>query len=131
MSTPAVGETFMRSLYCPLTASEIQARGSELATKMEEREQIESAFESVKKEFKGKLESAGNAVNELKQIVLERREKREIECYLRPDYEQGVMITIRTDTHSEVDRRRMTNEEMQGMLPLVNDALRKLSDDEK
>jgi hypothetical protein len=121
----------MRSLYCDLTAPEIQARGSELATKMEEREKIESEFEAAKKDYKGRLEGASNVVSELKQIVLEKRERREIECYLHPDYEQGVMVTIRLDNNTECDRRRMTNEELQGMLPLVNDALRKLSDDDK
>jgi hypothetical protein len=104
MST-ASGETFMRPLYCPLTSSELQARGSELATKMEEREQVESTFEAVKKDFKGKLEGVGNSIQELKQIVLERREKREIECFLMPDYENGIMVTVRTDTNAEVDRR--------------------------
>jgi hypothetical protein len=123
-------ETFTRKLFCPLTSEELQARGSELATKMEEREQIEAELAEVKQTFKGRLEGVGNLISELKQIVLERRERREIECFNHMDFENDVVVTLRTDTNQEVDRRRMTAEERQSFLPMMDETLRKLSDND-
>jgi hypothetical protein len=124
-------ETFTRKLYCPLAPDELQARGSELATKMEEREQIEAELTEVKQAFKSRLEGVGNLISELKQIVLERREKRDIECFNHMDFENDIVVTLRTDTNQEVDRRRMTPEERQAFLPMVDETLRNLDKDDK
>lgn len=122
-------ETFPRKLYCPLTSDEKMIRGSELASKMEEKEQIESELAEVKQTFKARLEGTSNSIAELKQIVLEGRERRDVECYYHKDFENDAVAIIRTDTGEEVERRRMTPEERQAFLPMVDETLRKLDDD--
>ena len=119
-------DTFTRSLYCALTNDEKRVRGSELASKMEEREQVLAEFDEVKQTFKSRLSGMDKTVGELKQIVLEGRERRDVECYIVKDFESDTVAVVRTDTHTEVERRRMTPEERQAFLPMVDDALRKL-----
>jgi hypothetical protein len=124
-------ETFIRKLYCPLTADEKMLRGGELASTMEERERVEEEFSEVKETFKGRLKGIDNKVLELKQIVLEGRERRDVECYTHPDFENDRVEVVRTDSHEVVETRRMTAEERQQFLPMVDDVLRKLDGDDK
>jgi hypothetical protein len=117
-------ETFTKYLPCKLSDIEKVTRGRELASKMEEREQVQLQAEEAKSAFKTKTQGLDAQIDELKRIVLDGSERREIECFYHKDFENSTVITIRTDTGEEVDSRRMTVEERQEMLPLVNDALK-------
>jgi hypothetical protein len=122
-------EMFFRKLYCPLTPDEMVIRGGELAAKMEERERVENEFAEVKQTFKARLEGVGKETLELKQTVLERRERRDVECFNDMDFENDRVKVIRTDTNEVVETRRMTDSERQAFLPLLNETLRKLDTD--
>lgn len=124
-------DTFTRRLYCPLTDGEKMIRGNELASRMEERERIEDEFTGVKQTFKERLTGVSNAITELKQIVLEGREKREVECFTVNDFENDRVVVRRLDTNEVVEQRRMTPEERQAFLPLVDETLRRLDDDNR
>lgn len=121
-------EPFTKLLPCKLTEIEKVTRGRELASKMEEREQVQLQAEEAKSAFKTRTQGIDAQIDELKRIVLDGTEKREIECFYHKDFENNSVLTVRTDTGEEVDSRRMTPEERQEMLPMVNDVLKDIED---
>jgi hypothetical protein len=121
-------ETFTKFLPCKLSEVEKVTRGRELASKMEEREQVQLQAEEAKSAFKTKTQGLDAQIDELKRIVLDGSERREIECFYHKDFENSTVLTIRTDTGEEVDSRRMTPEERQEILPMVDSALRDIED---
>lgn len=126
-------ESFTKLLPCKLTEVEKVTRGRELASKMEESEQVALQAKEAHTAFKGRLEGFAAVIDDLKRIVLDGTERREVECFYHKDFENSTVLTIRTDTGEEVDSRRMTPEERQEMLPMVNDALKDIenaSDDD-
>lgn len=116
--------TFTKLLPCKLTEVEKVTRGRELASRMEDREQVQMHAEEAKSEFKAQIQAHEAVIDQLKRIVLDGSERREIECMYHKDYENNTVLTIRTDTGEEVDSRRMTTEERQEMLPMVDGALK-------
>lgn len=121
-------ETFTKSLPCKLTEVEKITRGRELASTMEEKDQLQLKIEETKSEFKTKIQGLDFQIGELKRIVLDGSERREVECFYHKDFENNSVLTVRSDTGEEVDSRRMTPEERQEMLPMVNDVLKDIED---
>lgn len=121
-------ETFTKFLPCKLSDIEKVTRGRELASKMEEREQVQLQAEEAKSAFKTRTQGLDAQIDELKRIVLDGSERREIECFYHKDFENSTVLTLRTDTGEEVDSRRMTPEERQEMLPMVDSALKDIED---
>lgn len=121
-------ESVTKMLPCKLTEVEKVTRGRELASTMEEKDQLQLKIEESKSEFKTKVQGLDLKIEELKRIVLDGTERREVECFYHKDFENNSVLTVRTDTGEEVDSRRMTAEERQEMLPMVNDVLKDIED---
>lgn len=117
-------DSFTKLLPCKLTEVEKVTRGRELTSRMEDRDQVQMLADEAKAEFKSQIQGHEAVIDQLKRIVLDGSERREIECMYHKDFENNTVLTIRTDTGEEVDSRRMTQEERQEMLPMVDGALK-------
>lgn len=104
-------------LPCRLTEAELIDRGQSLAATREQYRDVQQAAKDAAKEFRDRLATIEAELDRLAEIVRERHEPRPVRCELRPDYQRGVVDTVRLDTGEVASSRALTEAERQGWLP--------------
>lgn len=104
---------FTRSLPVPLTPEEFEAAAKDLAETDEEIETTEARKKLYNEGVKDKLGGLRSLKKELRTIVKNKAEDRDVDCKWFPDWIGRAMILRRLDTQEAVQTRTMTAEEGQ------------------
>ena len=104
------------SLKCILTDDEIRRYGIAQARANAEIARAEEELQSVKSQYKSRIDAAAATRNDMAQRINNGYEFRQVECIERWDYGSNVITVLRTDTYETVSRRIMTRDEMQRKL---------------
>lgn len=110
--------TTKRHLRCALTQEELIERGQKLTYHMAEVQAAENDLASFKSQSKSRIDAATAEVRKYQQQVAEQAEWRDVECEDRMDFDSKTVTSIRLDTGEIIGTRRMTEDELQGTLPL-------------
>ena len=105
-----------KSLPCDLTREEIAAYSEELAKITSQQAEIEAEKKEVLSDFTAKLNKCVADGRVLARKITTRKEDRHIECDLDFDYAKGLVFTVRLDTGTTIDQRKLTDEERQEYL---------------
>lgn len=104
-------------LKCMLTTEELLAYGERMADAQDEAMRLQSQFDSIKKEYNGKIEARKAEAERLGGVVRAKYEHREVECEVVTNYTKMTVTVTRLDTGVVEKSRRMTAEEA-SRLPL-------------
>jgi hypothetical protein len=104
------------NLKCILTDDEIRRYGIAQARANAEIARAEEELQSVKSQYKSRIDAAAATRNDMAQRINNGYEFRPVECIERWDYDSNVIGVMRTDTYETVSRRTMTRDEMQRKL---------------
>lgn len=106
-----------------LTEDDLRVRADELITARNEEEVEIARHEQEKTAFKEAKERHGYALGliqmeqrRLHNAIENRYEPRDVDCWERPRYSQGLMEIVRTDTGKVVKTRKLTEDELQDSL---------------
>ncbi len=106
----------LKTLPVKLSDDERRMKGSQLAQKIQEGDEIASALASVKSQYKAEGERVAKEITELARSLREGTEYRDVECEERFDFTAGRVSTVRLDTFETVETRPMKSEERQNKL---------------
>jgi hypothetical protein len=106
----------VKSLPCKLTAEELRIKGETLGRIVKTIEIVEDEKKQANSEFGDRLKELRQKLEQTSNDVVNATESREIMCTEQPDHENRMVDIIRTDTKEVVERRPMTEDEMQGNL---------------
>lgn len=104
-------------LKCILTQEELLMAGQRMADAQQRMVQIESEMEVFKAQHKQKIAEQSAILSHSTLLITNKYEPRQIACTDTYLHDEEQVITTRDDTGEEVERRRMTNEELE-QLPL-------------
>jgi multidrug resistance efflux pump len=104
------------SLKCILTDDEIRRYGIAQARANAEIATAEEELQSVKSQYKSRVDAATANRNDMAKRINNGYEFRQVECIEKWDYNSNVISVFRTDNYETVSRRTMTRDEMQRKL---------------
>lgn len=104
------------SLKCILTDDEIRRYGIAQARANAEIATAEEELQSVKSQYKSRVDAATATRNDMAKRINNGYEFRQVDCVERWDYGSNIITVFRTDTYETVSRRTMSREEMQRKL---------------
>lgn len=107
-----------KSLPCDLTREELATYSEELAKVTARQAEIENEKKEVLSDFTAKLNKCVSDARMFARKITTRKEDREVECNLEFDYKSRNVFTVRTDTFTTIDQRKMTDDERQERLDL-------------
>lgn len=110
--------TFKKKLPCELSDEEFRERAKELADVDEEIAHLEGEKKTAMEGFKNTIGGRVSRKLELRGIVQNNEEEREVECKWTKDYKGQELKLTRLDTVEQIDSRTMTQLELQGELDL-------------
>lgn len=120
MSYDEQAEIKTQKLPVKLTQAEMEIRAQELATAEATLSGSEMALEhevertkAAKKSIENDIATHRAEVGRLARVVRERREDRDVIVTEAPDYDRGVIETVRVDTGEVIGTRGMTDLERQ------------------
>lgn len=111
----------VNSLRCNLTEDEIRQASDEMARRLADRDAAEGEFDSVKAQFKERIQRAETDVRSSARLIRDKYEMRMVECEEVMDWTDGMVYVTRKDTGEIIVNRRMYAEERQMELPLVTE----------
>lgn len=109
---------FTKNLKCKLSREEVEQRAARMADVESDIRSVEEHRKSVVADLNGRKKALDSELATLGRQVREHAEYRDVECSMRPDYEAGIMETVRLDTEERVDVRKLYDSERQEQLPL-------------
>jgi len=109
---------FSQSLKCRLTADEVAEQAQVMAEKIDEKAAIESEFDSVKNQFRGRISGIETEIENAKNLVRDKFKYRQTDCIAEKNFDTGQLTVYRTDTGETVESRKMRADEMQRRLAL-------------
>lgn len=112
---------FSESLICQLTADEVAERADRAARLQHDHDELAAEMASAAKGYKAKLVRIEDEQRRLLDEVRTRQGYRPVECERQPDYEAGLLRTVRLDTGEIVRQRQLTPEERQTLLFIDGD----------
>ena len=115
----------IQTLMCDLTQSERNEYGIKLATRLGDMEAIEAEKKKNADHFKDRIAGLQAACDELSRKVRDGKEWREVECEVllgSPDREHKQ--TIRLDTGETIKTERMTESDLQMVMPLNDESIK-------
>lgn len=111
-----------KSLPVKLTPEELAVRADELAVKVRELEEHETAKKEAARQMKDEQDRIEFAVSRLARIVRERSEDRDVDCEWQRNDARRTMDLVREDTGAVVEYRQMTTQELNLPLPFPREA---------
>lgn len=96
-----------------LTDEEIQRAADNLAAKTQELDDVEAEKKASAAAYKERLERISGEIRTAARLYKDRYDMRNIECRIRKDYTNGLILYIRTDTLEIVQTETMTMAERQ------------------
>jgi len=100
-------------LKCILTDEEVAQAANELAREISTVSELDKAFDSIKAEFKGKIEKSEANISVKARLVRDKHEYRNIECDAIHNFTDCTVTIVRKDTGEQVETRKMTYAEKQ------------------
>lgn len=104
---------FDMELPTPLTDAEIAAYAGEAGEMLGERDQVERQKKAAAESYAGRMKALDAKIRHRLGLVQKREEERPVRVRQQPDYNAGVISTVRIDTGEEVARRGITPQERQ------------------
>lgn len=108
-----------RSLSCDLTEAEVKEKADQLASTIKAREEAEAARKRDADKHKDTIKTLDGHIAGLAESVRDRSERRLVECRWERDDQARKMICHRTDTGEVIEKRAMTDEELEEMQPTL------------
>lgn len=108
-----MNKTIRRSLVVNLTEEEIAVCAKELARVTTQQAEIEEEKKVVASSYKEKLERCISETRSLVRKISTRQDFREVECVWANDYPGRQAILFRLDNWDEIERRKLTTDEIQ------------------
>lgn len=102
-----------RELHCHLTEQEVARHSDMLASKMLEQREAEATLDSIKKDYKAKIEKIDAHINELLRKVSKKQELRTIMCEWSFNWPDGQKKLVRTDTGEVIAEDQIREHEQQ------------------
>lgn len=112
----------IRMLPVVLSEEELSVRARELAEKIRELEEHETARKEAARQLKEEEDALQSEVSALARVVRDGAEKREVVCRWARNDERHMMELVRDDTGTVVEYRQMTQSELTRPLPFANHA---------
>lgn len=109
----ALPKTIYRNCLVNLKDDEIRARTDSMMEAMNESDNAERTFASVKDEHKSKIKTIQATIQRLRNAITSRIEWRDVECSEVFDYQKNLVHVFRNDTNQKVESRSMTDKERQ------------------
>lgn len=103
----------MRHLVVNLTEEEITRCSQELARVTTQQAELEEEKKTVTSSYKEKLDRCISDSRCLASKISTKQDMREVECEWQMDYDQRLAKLFRLDTFEEVERRKLTADELQ------------------
>lgn len=103
----------VKSLACELTEAEYTQRSERLVAVMGEIRDKEKEKKQVAKAYSEEIARLQHSVDELSDVLHNRREYRDVPCTVVTDRDKGVERLIRNDTGEQVNERKLTEDELQ------------------
>ena len=100
-------------LKCILTEEEVAQAANELAREVSTLKELDEALNSIKAEFKGKIEKSEANIGIKARLVRDKHEYRNVECDVFHNFTDCTITIIRKDTGETVETRKMTFAEKQ------------------
>lgn len=107
---------FSESLMCQLTPEQVAERANRAARLQHDADELTSKLASETKRYKTSIQRSTMEQHRLLDEVRTRQGYRPVECERQPDYEAGLLRTVRLDTGEIVRQRQLTPEERQTLL---------------
>lgn len=108
--------TFTDILKCELTEKEIRQAADDLADKIDDSEKIELERQSVVVSFKAKIAACASKIIQLKNLVRNKYEMRDVKCDKIKDFNAGTLVVTRSDTRKVIEKRKLSaNEKQMGL----------------
>ena len=112
-------KTCERDLVVRLDEAEIAECGRELARLIAWQIELKNERDTLNASINEKQKRATTDCQSLARKISTKQDLRPVICEWRPDYEDGVTRLFRTDYDEEIDKRKLTEEEKQLVLPLA------------
>lgn len=109
-------KTVFKELPVKLTEDELKQRGQDLARLHQDLGQKKSELKHVSQDFKTCITDLEGRISNLSRVISNRYEYRETECYWEYDSPPGHKTLIRMDTHEDVERQPLTEQDRQTSL---------------
>lgn len=109
-------KTIKESCRVQLTDSELLLRGNELVQERNREDAEVLRHKAEKEQHKFNLADINSDIVRLHHAIENKFEYRDIDCWERPRYSQGLMEIVRSDTREIIKTRKMTEDEMQDSL---------------
>ena len=123
--------TFKKELLCVFSKDEIIKLSGELCDKFGELRSTEEEKKKSNSDFNEKIKKAETIIDNLVTKIRNRGEEREIECKKEIDFEKGIKTIIRLDTNETVSREKLSDEDRQLELSLIEKGLYDLKKGDK
>lgn len=106
----------IRECRVDLDDEEVKERTERMMQAMDEKDDAERKFASVKDSHKANIKSVDFRIQSLRNTVNTRVEWRDVECKEVFDYDKWTVTVVRSDTGETVEKRPMTSRERQSKL---------------
>ena len=107
-----------KNLRCELTEAELLQQGQMMAQAQQDGNLAQEEFDSIKTDFKAKIEGFALAASRSGNMIRSKFEFRPVKCERVLDFDKAVVTEIRLDTGVEIEKRPMTTDESQMGLPM-------------
>lgn len=104
---------FSKKLRVKLTDEERIAKGTALASILNERDSVADELGLVRSEFRERIKILEQRAGAVRRDVEEGTEERNVRCVEVRDYRRGIVLVKRTDTHEVIDERAMEETDRQ------------------
>ena len=115
-----LGETFPYAVEMPLTDNELIAYGDELTILETEKQSADALLDKAKGEHKSETARIEERRAEIMHRLRTKKDFKDMECFNKYDYDNGICEIRRVATHDIVTTRKMTDKEWRGR-PLFPD----------
>ena len=108
-----------KALPCKLTDEELLQYGKDVGRAAADRDRIQGEFDSIKQDYKGKLEEQAAIISKLSARLHSGIETRDVVCVETKDWTNATVTIMRHDTCEVVESRPMREDEKQMELKVV------------
>ncbi len=118
MADKSMVKKVTKPLPCKLTDAEVMQYGRDMARAMADRGRIQAEADSIKQDYKSKIEEQSAIVEKLSGRVHSGIETRDVECQQIQNWTKGTVTVTRMDTHEIIEKRPMREDEKQAEMKL-------------
>ena len=110
MKSGDAAQEFVKYVFSEEEKKEISSR---MAQKVSELQTSEDDKKAIMSDFKSRIDSIQAEINRSATQINNGYEMRNVDCYIKADYDSKLWISIREDTGEIAKERKMTVEDMQ------------------